>query len=951
MALLALLFAALLAVPTVAYAESVQLYMDKPDADSHIKNVMALGSGSWNSGSWHNMDQDQSLTIMAYMRDGYLFDGSWTVEHRDGSPYEGEVPGLREFRLTMPADDLIVSAPTSSRPIGDVDASLDGSVLTWDEIDGYESRAVLIMGGMKDSIENVATDNPHDTSTVRTVAETEFAEADQSGRHSADLGRALRISENEFLAILADENSTSRERWKAEQGLVRLEYTAHDAVVCYGKPDGNGGIQEQGRMYTTLSYAYETGHTKLDAPANITWDEDFTATWDAVDKATGYEVTFYKTAADGTSAEYGSATVDGSTTSCALADVQGKQPTEGATYAFAVKALYDDADYLPSEVSARSAESDPWIDVVEYDVWVAGTRVTNVNAADVLGDADEGATVTYDADTQTLTLDDANIAASDLEAAIYAEQDLTIELEGENSVTLTLTDAYAGARNVAAIACEGGSLAIRDGAGAGQGSLETTCDAEDVPTQQPTTPEEEYRVSGISATGAISVEEVELTAQSLVAWDGYASSYGIRCRGSESVGVTLTDSTVTATSGDTQGDYSIAIECEGENAALAGRSVLVEGGELTATTGFSNLASAGIEAAGDVVVEGARATATGGESQESAGILSWIGNVSLNGDVLARGSRAKGVPPNAWSAGIRAHGGSVSIAGGTVGASSGWITESGDAHGIFGASGVSITGGTVIASGPTTNMDGCDSDHSAGIASGKGDVVISGAGTNVSAYGGYSGGNAFGIEAANGDVTITDATVRAAATYSGTDNATGIRAGGEAADAGNIAICGADVAAAGDARAVSFTGSLAVTPAEGMQTAVRTHDEVLEDDWSTPDPDWGGMAAASTAIEGSPFAGETTIDPALLEGARYLDVNDEQAEEPEGPLGPDDPTGEGSPSDPARPTDQDAGGADDEMSGEDTGLPATGDRNVAAPLALIGCSALLVGLHLRRSTI
>ena len=918
MALLALLVAAVLAVPTVAYAESVQLYMNKPDADSGIKNVMALGSGSWNSGFWHRMDQDQTITVMAYMRDGYLFDGSWTVQYRDGRPYEGEVTDLREFRLTMPDDDLIVSAPSSSKPIGDVHASLNGSVLTWDGIDGYESRAVLIMGGMKDSIENSTTDNPHDTSTVRTVAETEFTEADQNGRHSADLGRALRISENEFLAILADENSTSRERWEAEQGLTRLEYTAHDAVVCYGKPDGNGGIQEQGRTYTTLSYTYETGHTKLDAPANLTWDEDFTATWDAVDKATGYEVTFYETAADGTSAEYGSVTVtDGSATSCALTDVQGKQPTEGATYAFAAKALYDDADYLPSEASARSAESGAWIDVVEYDVWIAGTRATNVNAADVLGDADEGATVTYDASTKTLTLDDANIAASDLEAAIYAKQDLTIELEGENTVTLTLTDAYAGARRVAAIACEGGSLSIGDGAGTGQGSLKATCDAEGVPTLV-----EEYRVSGISATGAISVEGVELTAESLVARDGYASSYGMRCRSFESVGVTLRDSTVTATSADTRGACSIAIECAGENAALAGRSVLVEGGELKATTGFSAYASAGIDATGDVIVERAKVTAAGGESGKSAGILSWIGDVSLNGDVTARGSRAKGTPEGAWSAGVRADKGSVSIAGGTVGATSGRMTDGGNAHGIFGANGVSITGGTVTASGPTTNMHGIESDHSAGIASGKGDVVISGAGTNVSAYGGYSGGDAFGIEAANGDVTITDATVRAAASYSGTDNATGIRAGGEAADAGNIVICGADVAAAGDARAVSFTGSLAVTPAEGMQTAVRTHDKVLEDDWSTPDPDWDGMAAASTAIEGSPFAGETTIDPALLEGARYLDVNDEQAEGPHTPATPQGPDAQ-------------------KPAGDKTEIPNTGDT-LATPLVLL--ALLFAGL-------
>lgn len=733
---------------------------------------------------------------------------------------------------------------------------------------------------------------------------------------------------------------------------------ATSVQLYMNKPDGNGGIQEQGRTYTTLSYTYETGHTKLDAPANLAWDEDFTATWDAVDKAMGYEVTFYETAVDGTSAEYGSVTVtDGSATSCALTDVQGKQPIEGATYVFAVKALYDDADYLPSEASARSVESAAWINVVEYDVWIAGTRVTNVNAADVLGDADEGATVTYDANSKTLTLDDANIVASDLEAAIYAEQDLTIELEGESTVTLTLTEAYAGARRVAAIACERGSLTICDGAGTGQGSLKATCDAEGVPTQQPTTPEEDYCVSGISATGAISVEGVELTAESLVAWDGYASSYGMRCRGSEDVGVTLKDSTVTVTSSNTRGGYSTAIECAGENAAPAGRSVLVEGGELKATTGFSAYASAGIDATGDVIVESAKVTAAGGESRESAGILSWIGDVSLNGDVLASGSRATGMPADAWSAGVRADKGSVSIAGGTVGATSGWITDNGDAHGIFGASGVSITGGTVIASGPTASIDGVESDHSAGIASGKGDVVISGAGTNVSAYGGYSGGDAFGIEAVDGNVAITDATVRASMTYSGTDNAVGIRAGGEGANAGNIVICGADVAAAGDARAISFTGSLAVTPAEGMQTAVRTHDEVLEDGWSTPDPDWDGMAAASTAIEGSPFAGETTIDPALLEGACYLDVNDEQAEEPEEPENPaepgnpsDDPSDDQSGQDtetPSTSTDQDAGKTD----ARSDELAETGDHSIVGPLAIIGCAVLLASLRLRRAAL
>ena len=71
-----------------------------------------------------------------------------------------------------------------------------------------------------------------------------------------------------------------------------------------------------------------------------------------------------------------------------------------------------------------------------YNVWVAGIQVTSLNADDVLGSADEGATVIYDTKTKTLTLNNANIAVDDSRFAIYAEQDLTISLVGTNSVTL-----------------------------------------------------------------------------------------------------------------------------------------------------------------------------------------------------------------------------------------------------------------------------------------------------------------------------------------------------------------------------------------------------------------------------------------------------------------------------------------------------------------------------------
>ena len=44
-----------------------------------------------------------------------------------------------------------------------------------------------------------------------------------------------------------------------------------------------------------------------------------------------------------------------------------------------------------------------------YNVYVGSIQVTDENAFDVLGENDEGATVTYDPDTKTLTLDNAHL--------------------------------------------------------------------------------------------------------------------------------------------------------------------------------------------------------------------------------------------------------------------------------------------------------------------------------------------------------------------------------------------------------------------------------------------------------------------------------------------------------------------------------------------------------------
>jgi len=79
--------------------------------------------------------------------------------------------------------------------------------------------------------------------------------------------------------------------------------------------------------------------------------------------------------------------------------------------------------------------------VDEYDLWVNGVHVTSDNAADVLGSADEGATVSYDAATNTLTLDEAELdtayrGSSGHAGVIYGEYlgTLTINVVGDSSI-------------------------------------------------------------------------------------------------------------------------------------------------------------------------------------------------------------------------------------------------------------------------------------------------------------------------------------------------------------------------------------------------------------------------------------------------------------------------------------------------------------------------------------
>ena len=524
---------------------------------------------------------------------------------------------------------------------------------------------------------------------------------------------------------------------------------------------------------------------------------------------------------------------------------------------------------------------------VYYDVWVAGVQVSNLNADDVLGDSDEGATVTYDENSATLTLNNANLAVSDRRFAIYAEQDLTIALIGDNSVTLdgsveisgltwqtSIAGGYVVPEPAAPIACKGGSLTVRNGSN-NRGSLTATNDVKISYMND----NGSFMNCGIVATGTVDIRDAKVEA---------SSSY------------------VHADNGATECSYGI----------FAGQGIAFDGADVTAM---------------------------GDEATWSAGVYSLTGDVRLNGSAKASGGRAVNHqnPYSAFSSGIYANEGSVCITGGNVETVAASLTEGGAAYGIFGYHGISITGGTVHAIGATSNVDGVNPIFGVGIYSSAGDVVISGTSTQVEADGGFASEDIAGIYAHAGNVLITDASVKASAqTLYDADDGTsvGIYAGTlqiarSNSETGNIVLKGANVQTVGLTDSVQFSGNLTVIPAEGMWYSVDTLEEAR---LGYPNLLWGDMATAAKGIQGSPFKTETSLDGNLVSGNQYLHFYNVADESVVDPGNPDDPTV-------SEVLDKSKDSNDPDTS-TDAKIPVLGESSLALPLILVACFALAVGV-------
>ena len=218
-----------------------------------------------------------------------------------------------------------------------------------------------------------------------------------------------------------------------------------------------------------------------------------------------------------------------------------------------------------------------------YDVWVGDIRITDLSADDVLGDADEGATVTYDPYTHTLKLDNANITSSDEQYAIYATHDLTIELAGTSTVTLDDPSSTDGPTcgaggsgtpgTTAAIACEG-SLTMKSADASNPGTLEVTDTSSSYEAESP---------SAIYATEDVTIHDAIVSASSktgrgiaatdFASYDSDVEAHSEKKSGLEAASATISGGSVTLDSTD-----GLAINVAGNLTAVSDCTLTLSGG-------------------------------------------------------------------------------------------------------------------------------------------------------------------------------------------------------------------------------------------------------------------------------------------------------------------------------------------------------------------------------------
>ena len=248
-----------------------------------------------------------------------------------------------------------------------------------------------------------------------------------------------------------------------------------------------------------------------------------------------------------------------------------------------------------------------------YQIWVGGTRVTDANKNDVLGD---GGKVRFNPENQTLTLNNATITGAKAQYNINEESsnfgieaftDLKLELVGNNCITARegFWSAAIFVRKPLTIFGDGSLKAI--GGKGSDGSV------------------------GIWVDSALTIDSGIVEAQGTEA-GGYSS--GMLAGRDAEDSITINGGTITATGGTSPGSGGISLAS----------SIKINGGTITAIGGTSiNGGNTGIYSYGIIVngknrveINGGTITATGGTSPSSSiGIRNNVyGTIIINGGTL-----------------------------------------------------------------------------------------------------------------------------------------------------------------------------------------------------------------------------------------------------------------------------------------------------------------------------
>ena len=246
-----------------------------------------------------------------------------------------------------------------------------------------------------------------------------------------------------------------------------------------------------------------------------------------------------------------------------------------------------------------------------YPVWVGGTRVTEDNRNDILGD---GGKARFNPSTNTLTLNNPTISGMHEQAMIYA---LGIDLTAEGKATLNYAEA-ATAFNVAADGVNGGKLTLNGDFSISGSGLMSAVWADSCIT-----------VKGGSVTcvgggwGFHTNGDIKIEAGTVEISSGFT---GIRAANGN---ITISGGTVTATGSE---------EGTGDGAGISsGGKVEIANATVTAKGRVH-----GIAAGGDITIAGNRVTAETWVQNESQALRA-DGNLTISGGTVTTKTAATGI--------------------------------------------------------------------------------------------------------------------------------------------------------------------------------------------------------------------------------------------------------------------------------------------------------------------